>query len=171
LAAGWLRGFPGDAPLASLVSSLSGVLDPYQSPGPALVASVVLVLAPPLLGSWYAARPSGAVLMPSAGDAARLYGASLLARRRLLAIRPLRVLCGRFILACALAATNVTPALLFQPWSDQRTLAPGVLELAEGPGDARLQAAALALCAVALNLAALAAARLTGSIGSPEGNE
>ena len=50
------------------------------------------------------------------------------------------------------------PALLFTPWTDGRTIAPGMLVLADGPGDARLQAAALACCLIAANLAALCAA-------------
>ncbi len=61
----------------------------------------------------------------------------------------------------ALAATNLSPALLFTPWSDGLTVASGVLDLANGAGDAPAQAAALALCVIAVNLAALVVARST----------
>ena len=64
----------------------------------------------------------------------------------------------------SLAATNLTPALLFEPWTDGRTIAPAVVHLAAGPADARSQAAALALCAIAINLAALAVARASSAL-------
>ena len=47
---------------------------------------------------------------------------------------------------------------------DGRTVAPGILVLADGPEDARLQAAVLALGAMAVNLAALSVARLTSAL-------
>ena len=46
------------------------------------------------------------------------------------------------------AATNLTPALLFSIGSERKTLGPAILELAGGDAAARSQAAALALAAV-----------------------
>ena len=74
-----------------------------------------------------------------------------------------RWLAGCF-LVWSLAATNLVPALLFEPWIDGRTIAPAVVHLAAGPADARAQAAALALCAIAINLAALAVARVSSAL-------
>jgi hypothetical protein len=58
----------------------------------------------------------------------------------------------------------LTPALLFTPWSDGRTAAPAILSLADGSDDARLQAAALAIGVLAVQLAARATARLTAAL-------
>jgi hypothetical protein len=68
------------------------------------------------------------------------------------------------VLASCLAATSLTPALLFTSWGDGRTAAPAILALADGPEDARLQAAALAMGVIAVQLAALVAARLTSAL-------
>jgi hypothetical protein len=65
------------------------------------------------------------------------------------------------LLIGSLAATNLTPALLFEPWSDGRTLAPAIVQLAAGPADARSLAAALALGAIAINVTALCIAWAT----------
>jgi hypothetical protein len=64
------------------------------------------------------------------------------------------------MLTAALAAVNLVPALLFTPWMDVRNVAPAMVVLADGRRDARLQAAALAYCVIAGNLAGLCAARL-----------
>jgi ABC-type Fe3+ transport system permease subunit len=164
LAAAWLQGFSTGVPLGRLLSSLSAMLDPYRDNRPLLVASVIFVLAPLTFELWSAPRRTRAGRVPSASDAARLYGASALGHLRLLAVRPFRVFCGQFILVFALAATNLTPALLFQPWSDQQTLSPAVLVLCEGPDNQRRQAAALALVGLVSNLVAVAVARATGSL-------
>ena len=68
------------------------------------------------------------------------------------------------LLAGSLAATNLVPALLFEPWIDGQTIAPAVVDLAVGPADARGQAAVLALCAIASNLAALRFAWLSSAL-------
>ena len=63
---------------------------------------------------------------------------------------------GLLILTFALAATDLAPALLLAPTVASRPLAPATLILADGPGDALQQAAVLATCGVAVNLAAFA---------------
>jgi hypothetical protein len=91
-------------------------------------------------------------------DAALLVGSSVLRARAVAALRPSRWI-GGTLLAVALAAVNLTPALLFTPWMDGRTAAPAMLVLADAPDDARLQATALAFYLIAGNLAGLCAAR------------
>ncbi len=63
-----------------------------------------------------------------------------------------------FVLVWAAAATNVTPAVLFSPDGDGKTLGPAIIELAIGDPAARSQAAVLALTAGCTNLAAIALA-------------
>ena len=58
----------------------------------------------------------------------------------------------RLFLWSALAATSLGPAIVLSPTTDSRPVGPGVVILADQPGDARAQAAALALAAIALNL-------------------
>jgi hypothetical protein len=100
----------------------------------------------------------------AAFEAARLAGASRSRARALGAPWQRRRWLGLFILLWAFAATNVSPALLFTPWTDGRTVGPGILELATGTGDSQAQAAALALCVVPINILALAFARLTSAL-------
>jgi hypothetical protein len=132
---------------------------------------VALALVPRFLIAWQreAKRGQSRVRSDSALDAALLAGASRAGAIRLR--RPLpraRWFAGCF-LACSLAATNLTPALLFEPWTDGQTVAPAVLLMAVGPADARSQAAMLALCAIAVNLLALAMARVSSVL--PRGLE
>jgi ABC-type Fe3+ transport system permease subunit len=171
LGALWLSGVRGGAAPSRLFLALASAIDPYRNAWPLLVISVVIVVAPALHSSWNAASRMIEARSFSALDAARVFGAPWLSRLRLLLARPRRALAGQFILAWALAATNLTPALLFVPWTEGMTISPGVLALAEGPGDARFQAAGLALCAVAINLAALAVARATSAIRDPQETE
>ncbi len=63
-----------------------------------------------------------------------------------------------FVLVWAAAATNVTPAVLFSPDGEGKTLGPAIIELASGDPAARSQAALLALAAGCTNLAAIALA-------------
>ena len=65
-------------------------------------------------------------------------------------------------MAC-FAATGLTPALLFTPWMDGRTITPGILSLADATDDARIQAAMLGLIVLAANLAALIVAWITAA--------
>jgi hypothetical protein len=61
----------------------------------------------------------------------------------------------RIILCGALAATSLSPAILLAPTLESRPVGAAIVVLANQPGDARAQAAALALLAIAVNLAVL----------------
>ena len=65
---------------------------------------------------------------------------------------------GAIVLTFALAATNLAPAILLAPTAESRPLAPGILILADEPGDALTRAATLASLAVFTNLVALSLA-------------
>ena len=114
-----------------------------------------------LLHSWQQAAESESAAVRSGRDAALLAGISP-ARPMVATWRPGRWF-GRFLLAAGFAATGLTPALFFTPWSDGQTIGPGILILAEGSNDARGQAAVLGLLVVAVNTTALIAARLTST--------
>ena len=68
------------------------------------------------------------------------------------------------VLVSIVAATNLTPALLVEPWTGGQSIAPTVVLLATGPGDIPAQAGVLALCVIAANLAALAVAHSTSAL-------
>ena len=104
----------------------------------------------------------------SASEAALVSGASRARARGLSAPGRHGRWLGRFVLVWVLAATNLTPSLLFAPWTDGRTVAPGVVVLAGGDGEALSQAAALALGVVAVNLGAFALGRLTSALPGSE---
>ena len=78
----------------------------------------------------------------SAFEAALLAGATRMAGCAQLAGPPSHAL-GRFVLVWALAATNVTPALLFLSSASGVTAGPGILILAGQGGNGPSQAAAL----------------------------
>jgi ABC-type Fe3+ transport system permease subunit len=152
--------------LAVALDQIAIELGPFRNPWMVMSFCVSLSLAPHFLSSWRrdARRDPSRFCSDSAFDAALLAGASRARAGRL--SRPLpraRWLAGCF-LAWSIAATNLSPALLFEPWIDGRTIAPAVLQLAAGPADARSQAAVLALCASAINLAALAMARMSSAL-------
>jgi iron(III) transport system permease protein len=150
-------------PLANALGAISLDLDPVHHAWPLLSCAVGLALVPRLLLCWQgeAAVEPAPRNSPSAMDAALLAGASRARGRRLSTRFAVSRWFGRFVLASALAATNLTPALLFEPWADGQTLAPAIVVMAGEPADAQSRAAALALCAIGVNLVALAVARLT----------
>jgi hypothetical protein len=158
LAAASMRDNPGLAGPAARMADLARELDVGRNPWAILSVAVGLSVGLRLLQGWRRAserRPDET----SAGlDAALLVGSSVSRARAVAALRPGRWIGGIF-LAVALGAINVSPALLFTPWTDGRTVGPAMLILADGPDDVRLQAAALAFCAIAGNLAGLGAAR------------
>jgi hypothetical protein len=177
LAIPWLAGL-ASAPLAerggwktfiSALDTLSAELDASRNPWIMLSFCVVLTLVPRFLKTWSRdiRGDPGLASADSAYRAAILAGASRGRAARL--SRPFwrgRVLAGG-LLVWTLGATNLTPALLFEPWSDGRTIAPAVVYLATGPADARSQAAILALCAVAINITALGVARMSSALPHP----
>jgi hypothetical protein len=127
-----------------------------------LVYAVGLAIGMGLLQTWRRSADWESDSLRTGFEAALMAGASSPRARIVAAWQPARWL-GRFLFAAGFAATCLTPALLFTPWMDGRTAAPGILILADGPDDARLQAAALGLAVLAVNLAALIAARLTSA--------
>ena len=174
LALPWLAGLAalslGDLdrwkPLKDALGCISRELDPARNPWIVMSCCVGLALVPRFLWCWQGRKqavPSSARL-DSAFEAALLAGAVADRAVRLSEPMPLGRWLGRFILAVACAATNLTPALLFQPWADGRTVAPAVVVLAAGPAAARSLAATLALGAVAVILLALAVAKLTSAL-------
>jgi len=173
LALPWLAGLAsrflldtGRPAPALVLENLAGALDPYRNSWIVMIGCVGLALAPRLFLSWRGVSGLGPspAHFGSAGEAALVAGASRARARWLSAPWRHGRWFGRFVLVWALAATNLTPALLFAPWTDGRTVAPGVVVLAGGAGEAPSQAAALALLAVAVNIGALLLARLTSAL-------
>jgi ABC-type Fe3+ transport system permease subunit len=170
LALPWLVGLAarsfsdaGSPRLGHALEALGAALDPYRTPWILMAAALVLAIAPALLASWRGGA-GAPIRCPSAADAALLAGASRTRARGFGSSRlPGRWL-GRFILVWALAATNLTPSLLFAPWSDWRTVLPGAVVLARGGAEDRAGAAALALGALAVNVGALVVARVTKAL-------
>ena len=158
-------------PLAITLGQIATELGPFRNPWITLSFSVALSLVPRFLSFWQLGsdRDPSRFRWDSAVDAALLAGAFRARAIRLSRPLPLGRWFGGCLLVCSLAATNLTPALLFEPWIDGRTAAPASLLLAVGPADARSQAAMLALCAIAVNLLALAMARVSSVL--PRGLE
>jgi hypothetical protein len=164
LAATAVRGVPHWEWLAPRLGEAAVALGPDRNPWPLLVFAVGLAIGLKLWPIWEAADQPDPHETRSRYEAALLAGVSRArAHGAGMRWRHSRWL-GRFLLAAGFAATNLTPALLLTPWMDGRTVAPGILVLADGPDAARLQAAALALGAIAVNLAALIAARFTSAV-------
>jgi hypothetical protein len=154
-----MKGLPGlTGPLAR-IGDVAPELAVERNPWPMLTAAVGLSVGLRLLQSWRRAAERRPEESRSGLDAALLAGSSLTRARAVAALRPARWL-GVLMLTAALAAVNLVPALLFTPWMDVRNVAPGMVVLADGRGDARLQAAALAYCVIAGYLAGLCAVRL-----------
>jgi hypothetical protein len=152
--------------LAHALDDLAGVLDPAQNSWILMALGVGLAIlcqfAAAPLGSGVPGAPRSR--HDSAAQAAVLAGASRGRARRLSLLRQRGRWFGGFVVFWVLAATNLTPALLFAPWTDGRIAAAGVVVLAAGAGDERAQAAALALCVIVVNVGAFAVARLTSAV-------
>jgi ABC-type Fe3+ transport system permease subunit len=157
-----LRTIPRFEGPAERLADLARELSPERNPWALLAMAVGLTVGLRFLRSWQWAAESESDGLRSGLDAAALTGASPVRARAVTSWRPARWI-GRFLLVACFAATGLTPALLFTPWMDGRTIAPAIVILVDGPDGARLQAAALALTALAANLTALIAARLTSA--------
>lgn len=153
------RAVPTRSGLAGFLAAVAVELDVARNPRAILAAAVALSVGSRLLPRWRLAAGANPLETRTGLDAALLVGATRARARGLAALRPYRW-AGAFLLAALLAATNLAPALLAATWADIRTMAPGLLVLADGPGDARLRASLLALGLLLLNLAALGLARL-----------
>ncbi|HEX8203628.1 MAG TPA: Fe3+ ABC transporter permease [Isosphaeraceae bacterium] len=133
---------------------LAEVLDPYGTPG-ALLAWAVAVSLLPVLGR--ADGPDPRRTRRAQVDAARTLGASRRRARRTAAGSRLgSPVAAAWVLTAALAATNVAPALVLEPTTEAQTVGPALVLQADEPGGGLRRAAALACCALALNLAAFA---------------
>ncbi len=157
-----LRTIPRCEGLATRLADVSIELDTDRNPWSLLVCAVGLTVGIRLLQSWQRAAESESDAVRSGLEAALLAGSSPARAGMVATWRPGRWF-GRFLLAAGFAATCLTPALFFTPWIDGRTIAPGILILADGPDDGRRQAAVLGLMVIAVNLTALIAARLTSA--------
>jgi hypothetical protein len=153
-------GRPGPA---RVLENLAATLDPYRNSWLPMICCVTLALAPPLFVIWRMAPVRGPTpkSLRSAYEAALVAGASRARAGWLSSPRHGGRWLGRVVLVWVLAATNLTPSLLFAPWTDGRTVAPGIVGLA---GEEPAQAAALALLVVAVNIGALFLARLTSAL-------
>ena len=166
LGAAYVVDHGGWRPLAAGLGSIAAGFDPARNAWVVLSCGVALALVPRFLRSWQNDAKTGrsVVRTDSAYDAARLGNASRMRARRLSQPWPRGRWLALGFLVSSLAATNLTPALLFEPWTDGRTIAPAVVILAAGPADDRSQAAALALLAIAINMAGLAVVRMSSAL-------
>jgi ABC-type Fe3+ transport system permease subunit len=154
---------PGWERTTGHLAHLAAALSPHRNPWSLLVGSVVLVVGVPLVNGWHESTWFERTGERSQFEAAQLAGASK-SRAWIVATQwQWGRWFGRFILVWCVAATNLAPALFLTPWADGRTITPGVLALADAPDGARPQAAALALCAIAINLISVIAGRATAT--------
>jgi iron(III) transport system permease protein len=155
LGADLLGGSGGHNAVAGALGRLADILDPDRTPGVLLVVAVVASRFP-MLARW--AVRSRDVSRRAPRDAALSLGVSPRRARRMASGGALGASAGPLALIVALAVTSLTPALLLTPTLETRTVAPGVLILADEPGGGLARAAALAIAAIVVNLIALAAA-------------
>ena len=145
----------GHAATAGALGRLAGALDPDRTPGVLLVMAVVASRLPTLARGAVRGRDTS---RPAPSDAALSLGASPRRAGRMASGGAFGGSAGALWLTVALAATSLAPALLLTPTLETRTVAPGVLILADEPGGGLARAGALAIAATAVNLVALAAA-------------
>ena len=150
--------------LAHGVSRAGGIVSTAAAPDASslLIVAVGLSVATRLLPGWSRQAEDQPFEARSGLDAALIVGSSARGGRKIAAFHPGRW-AASLILAVALAATNLVPALFFTPWMDERTAAPAMIVLAAGPQESRLQAAALACFVIAMHIVGLCAARLAPS--------
>jgi ABC-type Fe3+ transport system permease subunit len=142
--------------LAGGLPRLADALDPYRTPGAVLGWAVAATLLP-VLARAVASGPGRGRRVQI--DAARTLGASRRRARRTAAGPWLgSSVAAAWVLTTVLAATNVAPALVLMPTTEARTVGPALVTLADEPGGGLRRAAALASCALAMNLAAFALA-------------
>ena len=137
-----------------VLENLAAAIDPNQASWLPMACGVGLFLLPWFLRS----RQGGTPLVQDQARGDSAFEAAILAgawrwRARALGSpdRPIRAL-GRFVLVWALAATNLTPALLFMSSAARLTVGPGILILAGQGGEGPSQAAAMALGVIAVNI-------------------
>lgn len=152
LAVDWLQVTGRPDFLSDLFATLRDGLDLYRAPGTLLLLAVAAASQSPLMlvskqvGRWSRGRLT---------DVAITLGATERQAHRAGLAGWFGVPPGILLLTTVLAATSLSPALILTPTLDSRPVAPGILILADQPGEARTSAAALATCAIAVNLAAI----------------
>jgi iron(III) transport system permease protein len=148
-----LRASGSRAILAWSLQTLADGLDPYRTPGVLLALGVATVWLPLVTRAVEAGRIGSRRAMI---EAAITLGATPARARRLPNGGRLGASVGALALAVSLAATNLAPALILATTSESRPVSPGVLVLADQPGEGRNRAAALATCALVANITAFA---------------
>jgi ABC-type Fe3+ transport system permease subunit len=141
--------------VAKGLQAMADGLDPFRTPGVLLVLGVAAVRLPLVVRAVEASHGASRRAMI---EAAIVLGATPSRARRLASGGPLGASRGALALSAALAATSLAPSLVLATTSESRPVAPGVLILADEPGEGRRRAAALASCALAANVAAFAMA-------------
>jgi ABC-type Fe3+ transport system permease subunit len=164
---------PEGTPLSSFARAfgyLSTMFDPGLFPGVPLLLAVCLAIVPRRLIGWSWPRGREDTVRRRL-DQAILSGAGP-GRAHRLAQRDVRSIpVSRLILWTTLAATGVSPAIVLSAQADSAPAGPGVVILADQPGDSRDQAAALAVAAIVANLAAFSWGRAGRPAGGPGGVE
>lgn len=151
LAVDWLRvgGRPG--PLIAGFAFLRDGLDPARTPGILLTLAVAAASQSPLT---HALLRIGHRSRDRLTDAAINLGANARQAHRAGLTGWFGIPPGVLVLTVVLAATSLSPALILTPTTEARPVTPGILILADEPGEARSTAAALAFCVIAANLSA-----------------
>jgi hypothetical protein len=174
LALPWLAGLAASAladsrqlrPQSVMLAHVATELDRFRNPWMMMSFCVALSLVPRLLVLWQGEPRIVRLRVPrdSALDAARLAGGGRARGEWLSEVLPRGHWLAGCVLAGSLAATNVVPALLFEPWVDVQTIGPAVLYFAASPVESRGRAALLALCAIATNLGGLSFVWLSSAL-------
>jgi ABC-type Fe3+ transport system permease subunit len=160
LAVDWLRlGARPQFPIAEFEVIRDG-LDLGRTPGALLLLAVAAASQSPLL---HVLQRIGHQSRDRLSDAAINLGATAQQAHRAGLAGWFGIPPGVLILTLVVAATNLSPALILAPTVESRPIAPGILILADEPGEARATAAALAACVIAINLSALGLAALVRS--------
>jgi len=142
-----------DAVLARVLRWLESVLAPSGSPGLLLAVAVAVTMQPLLAGALGVGRGG---IRPELYDAALSHGASRRRARRLATGLAFANSPGVICLLFSLAATNLAPALILTPTWGSRTIAPGIVALADQPDEGLVVASRLATLVLIANLLALA---------------
>ncbi len=132
------------------LQGIAVAFDPVACPGLALYAGVMLACLP----RGIAGRPAGSGREQAVAhqlDQLRLCGAVRTRAAGQIWSRARGISPRLILLWGVLTATAVSPAMVLVPSLQESPLGPGIVMLANQPGDARRQAAALALGALALN--------------------
>ncbi len=161
LATGWLCELVGPvvpAWASWVVVGVSRGLDPYRHSASVMILGVAWGLG--VMVNWrprWGRSPKGE---GAALQAARAVGFGRARARRLTVPPTWGASLALFVAVAAMAAANVTPALLLAPWSDARPLGPAVVAMASGPDQDLACAARLAILSITISALGLVSAGL-----------